>query len=471
MTVTGRVLSCCAGMAVLLAAVSTSARADGGLATAVFDPIALAGAPALAFQRIRTAGATVVRIQVQLGDVAPGGSSMPQGFDASNPADPQYNWSEIDAEVEGAVSADLEPILCLAGAPAWAKDTTQSGEVRPSAKWYGRFAHAAAARYSGHFGVLHRVRYWQAWNEPNLEANLAPARVNGNLFSPDWYRGMVNAFAHGVKAVDPTNLVIAGGLAPYAALDGPGIPPLTFMRALLCVDRVRVRPRPRCLGTTNFDIWSMQPYTWGGPTHHATVPGDLALGDLPVMRDLLQQAWQSGRINAPSQPRFWVTEFSWNTNPPSPGGVAIDLQTRWTAQALYVMWQSGVSLVTWFMLRDQPAPSQWRSGLYFAGSTLADDVEKPTLKAYRFPQVAFPAEGGIAVWARTPTSAPGAVTFEQDTGTGWVPLGTLTADANGIVSGVLPGVALGSVRASYEGETSVPFSLADVPDQDVNPFG
>jgi hypothetical protein len=129
------------------------------------------------------------------------------------------------------VSAGLEPILCLTDAPAWAKDPTQSGEVRPSAKWYGRFAHAAAIRYSGHFGGLPRVRYWQALNEPNLEANLAPARVNGSLFSPDWYRGMVNAFAHGVKAVDPTNLVIAGGLAPYAALDGPGIPPITFMRA------------------------------------------------------------------------------------------------------------------------------------------------------------------------------------------------------------------------------------------------
>jgi hypothetical protein len=412
-----------------------------------------------------------VRLQVPLESVAPGGSSVPQGFDASNPADPRYSWAEIDAEVQGAVSAGLEPILSLTGVPAWARDSTQSGQVRPSAKWYGRFAHAAAARYSGQFGALPRVRYWQAWNEPNLEANLAPARVNGSLFSPNWYRGMVNAFAHGVKAVDPTNLVIAGGLAPYNLLDGPGISPLTFMRELLCVDRIRIRPRPRCLGTTHFDIWSMHPYTWGGPTHRATVAGDLALGDLPVMRDLLQQAWQGGRITAPVQPRFWVTEFSWNTNPPSPGGVAIDLQTRWTAQALYVMWQSGVSLVTWFMLRDQPAPSQWRSGLYFAGGTLAQDAEKPTLEAFRFPQVAFPATGGITVWARTPTSAPGSVSFEQNIGAGWLPLGTLTADANGIVSGFLFGAAVGSVRASFGGETSVPFSLTDVPDQDVDPFG
>jgi hypothetical protein len=189
------------------------------------------------------------------------------------------------------------------------------------------------------------------------------------------------------------------------------------------------------------------------------------------MRDLLQQAWQGGRVSAPVQPLFWVTEFSWNTNPPSPGGVALDLQTRWTAQALYVMWQSGVSLVTWFMLRDQPAPLQWQSGLYFAGNTLADDVPKTTLQAFRFPQVAFPAPGGITVWARTPTSAPGAVTFEQDIGGAWVPLGTLAADANGIVSGFLFGAPVGSVRASFGGETSVPFSLADVPDQDVNPFG
>jgi hypothetical protein len=67
------------------------------------------------------------------------------------------------------------------------------------------------------------------------------------------------------------------------------------------------------------------------------------------------------------------------------------------------------------------------------------------------------------------------VVFEQSAGGGpFVAIGTLATDANGIATGLLDGVSpQGVVRARLvsSGETSVPFSLTDVPDQPVEPFG
>ena len=49
-----------------------------------------------------------------------------------------------------------------------------------------------------------------------------------------------------------------------------------------------------------------------------------------------------------------MTEFAWDGNPPDPVGVPLALEGRCVAEALPQMSQTGVSLVTWYTLRDQP---------------------------------------------------------------------------------------------------------------------
>jgi hypothetical protein len=461
---------------------SQSARPSStgiGLQTAVFDPTAFSTSAdtSTAYEHVIAAGASAVRLYVALNEISPGGSVKPPGFDPTDPADPAYNWASVDDQVTKAVAAGLEPILCLGQMPTWALDPTVPGNGRPSSVWYGKFAEGAARRYSGSFGSLPRVRYWQAWNEPNLGPNLGPHRVGSELVTPRLYRRLVNAFSFGVKSVHSDNLVIAGGLAPYDQPTGDGIAPLTFMKEFLCMSGMQIRPRPRCLERATFDIWSMQPYTFGGPTHQSPLDGDIQLGDLPEMKQVLDEAVATGRIVSSNDVQFWATEFSWDTNPPDTGALDIELQTRWTAQALYVMWQNGISLVAWFLIRDRPANERWQSGLYFAGNTIADDTPKPTLQAFRFPTVAFVEEDKIRVWCRTPGGVPGNVTFEQSSGGGdfiALPGGTLASDANGIAGGLLvPLSPTGLVRATFvpTGERSVPFSLTDVPDQPIDPWG
>lgn len=438
--------------------------AGGPFATGVIDPAAFTGPEAdTAFARVRAAGATVVRLQLIWALTAP--ERRPKGFDATDPGDPAYQFGYLDREVTLATKHGLEPIVYVQTAPRWAL-TTNHGFRRPDPKAFGAFALAAARRYSGSFDRLPRVRFWQAWNEPNKVAR--PAMKPSQ---PDWYREMVTSFAAAVHRVHGDNVVIAGGLSPFG-LAGTAVAPLDFMRRLLCMSS-GPDPVPTCDETTPFEIWSTHPYTSGGPTHKAAHPDDVSLGNLPEMKALLDAAVRAHHVRSLEPVRFWVTEFGWDSDPPDPQAVPMKLLTRWVAEALYRMWSAGVSLCIWFRLDDDPlSVSPYQTGLYFHSSSLSDERPKPWVQAFRFPFVAFPQDGRILVWGRTPAGRPGRVVVEQRSG-GWLGASTLTTDRYGIFTAVIPSRGSGDVRAEVlgGGSVSVPFSLIAPPDRFVNPFG
>jgi hypothetical protein len=151
------------------------------------------------------------------------------------------------------------------------------------------------------------------------------------------------------------------------------------------------------------------------------------------------------------------------------------LAKRWVAEALYRMWLNGVSVVTWFQLRDLPLTTSYlQSGLYFGGRPLASTKPKPTLEAFRFPLVAFKSGlRAVLVWGRTPGGVSARVLVERSFKGGWKALGTLRSDSNGIFRGRFRTTTTGSVRArlASTGERSLPFSLRPVPDHFYYPFG
>jgi hypothetical protein len=336
------------------------------------------------------------------------------------------------------------------------------------------------------------VRYWQIWNEPNLSVFLNPQLStqlteepscpfnSSRVVSAGLYRDLVNASAEALHAVHDDNVVIAGGMSPFCGTNGVvATAPLLFMRKLLCMSD-DATPRATCADTTEFDVWAMHPYTAGGPTHEALRPDDVSIGDLPEMRSLLRAAIRAGHVRSKRSVAFWVTEFGWDTKPPDYYAVPLKLHARWVAEALYRMWQDGVNLVTWYGIRDEAANGRSyeqtiQSGLFFRGRTIAQDRPKLSLRAFRFPFVAFPSNGRILVWGRTPWGKRGPVVVEQSSKQGgWKVTARLITDRFGIFQRRLAPVSGGETlraRLPDGSRASVPFSLVRPPDLLVNPFG
>jgi hypothetical protein len=334
--------------------------------------------------------------------------------------------------------------------------------VRPSPSEFALFARAAARRCSGSFGGLPRVRYWQAWNEPNYFRHLGPqydtplsqpVRPSSRLLSPDVYRPMVNAFADAVHRVHADNLVVAGGLAPFGNENaGTHVArTLPFMRRLPCMTG-RNRPQPGCRKRIKFDVWTHHPYTAGGPTHHNLSPEDVSMGDLPKMGRLLRAAVKAGHVVA-VESRIW--------NP-----VTSEMPFRhircggWRRRSA-----------------STPGEHVFQSGMYFGCAGGPECWRpKPSLTAFRFPFVAFTSGKGVLVWGRTPFGRRGRVVIERR-GATWRRVATLRSDRFGIFTRTLRTSRRGFMRARLlpasgrPAELSVPFSLKRVPDRAVNPFG
>src|SRR5664280_1007714 len=437
------------------------------------------------FKRIRAAGAKYVEIRMYWADVAPSGPTQPAGFQAKDPADPNYKWGAYDRAVQAAAAAGLTPKLAITSAPDWAegsgRGSAKAGTYKPSPSALANFMTAAATRYSGSFESLPRVQYWAVWNEPNLNTFMAPQVVNRKAFSPRWYRSMLNASASALHAVNSSNVVIAGETAPFgsARANRNATMPITFMEKVLCVREKKVvnkttkavtyTYKSACKTKTEFDVWAHHPYTQSGPTTKVKVHGDVSLGDMGEMRAVLNTAIKANHVRSSKRVRLWVTEFSWDSKPPDPKGVPIALETRWVSQMLYQMRISGVSLVTWFLLSDQPMDSSiFQSGLYYDSSSgISSERAKPILRAFRFPFVAMPqtvkGKTTVTLWGRTPTSKSGRVVIERKSGSKWKKVKTLSANGYGIFKARIAkptGAKSFRARLSDGSDQSAAFALA-----------
>jgi hypothetical protein len=457
--------------------VNTIAPNPAGIQTGIYIDRPEGATGPLVYRRIKAAGATIVRFTISWRAVAP--TTLPATWNPADPGDPNYSWGTYDQEITQAVRHGLTPLVTFLYTPAWAEvgGKTTQGTHRPTQAAIAQFATALATRYSGHFNGLPRVRYWQVWNEPNITPYLEPQRVSGKDVAAAYYRIMLDASAKALTGVSPSNIVVSAGLSPFTVdyRDVRSVGPLRFMRELLCMSG-GTQPKPTCNAKATFDIWATHPYTSGGPFHHASNPDDVSLGDLPTMRTLLDAARKAGHVVSTHPVEFWVTEFSWDSKPPDPRGVPLALHARWTAEAIYQMWKSGVDALVWLMLRDDPYPlSPLQAGLYVRGKTLAGDRPKPALTAFRFPFVAYLNGTSVLIWGRTPGGHAGSVVVERQTGGAgpWRRVATAHADAHGIFTETmtLAATRTDKLRARLGRTTSLSFSLTQPPDHIVRPFG
>jgi hypothetical protein len=399
------------------------------------------------------AGASVWRIQLNWASVSP--SQPPSLAVAADPSWSGYNWATTDAMVREIAAAGMAPLIALQDAPAWAEgphrpstSTAPAGTWRPSTTWFGAFATALATRYSGTFvdpaeypQPLPAVIDWEAWNEPNLAVFLTPQWTPSRKpASPSIYRALLNAFYHGVKKVAPNDVIAGGTTAPFG--DPPGgqrMRPVLFWRELLCLTEGAHPHSTHCHQHDYMDAISHHPYPLGPPTTHAADSGDITVPDLGEITSLIPIAERAGTVLPKGPKPLWVTELSWDTNPPNPNGLSPALQAEYLEGALYVLWKEGASLVTWWNVRDDVPSPGWvntlASGIYYAGATPLQDVPKPSYTAYSFPFSAYRSKGIAQLWGMAPTAGPVAIQIEN--GATWTTVSTLQADQNRVFTGKL----------------------------------
>jgi hypothetical protein len=413
-------------------------------------------------------GARLVVLYAPWASISP--QPPPSGTDPTNPANPGYNWGSLDQLVRGAVAHGLRVVLSIAsiGGPAWADGPNRPqginpGTWRPNAAAFGAFVKAVARRYSGTFnpgtGTLPRVRYYEAWSEPNLDGFLAPAwvRAGGHWVaeSPILYRGLLNAAYAAVKSVNRSNFVITGGLAGYG--DPPGghrVAPAVFLRELLCLHGEQLRPE-RCPNPARFDILDFHGYSVRGPWWRALNRDDASLADVGKLTRILTQAQRTRRVLPRAHKPVWVLEFAWDSNPPDPTATPMSTWSHWLEESFYVAWHQGVSAMAWTRLRDLPCvPVSTcdfvsRSGVYFVNGQ-----PKPGFEAFRFPFVVEPAGRGRAVvWGITPRS--GTVLVQVLRRGAWRTITSFRRSAHGVFTRTVALSGRSLMRARVGAETSL----------------
>ncbi|MCA1689947.1 MAG: hypothetical protein LC720_05790 [Actinobacteria bacterium] len=452
------------------------AAGSTGLRTGFLAPDFAAPDPGVRAQWLGQAAAehaAVVRINVDWSVLAP--ARPPAGFDPTDPASPGYDWTALDAAVRDARGRGLEPLLTILRAPAWAEGAGRPasaplGTWRPDPQKLAEFARAAARRYSGGYPdplspgtTLPRVSSWQCWNEPNLAIYLTPqwARTAGHVLpsSPTIYRGMLNAFYAAVKAVDPTNLVVEGGTAPYGdpSPGGQRLFPALFVRGLLCLEGSGLRP-VSCPNPAHFDVLAHHPYAVAGPDRHALNRDDVAIPDLAKLTRPLAVALRTGRVLPRKPKRLWITEFSWDSNPPDPNGVPTETQARWLEQSFELLWRQGADTLVWLNIRDN-APVPDFASTYQSGVFLRDGSPKPAATAFSFAFVAHRAtRARVRVWGAAPGS--GVVVVERrGPGGAWTQMRRLTAPAGRVFEVSLPVAGSATLRARLGSATSLPWTV------------
>jgi hypothetical protein len=458
---------------VISLAIPAAARADSlhPLQFGYNDPLFASEEPETREHWLKTAretGGSIARIDVKWRSIAP--ESPAPGFDATNPSAPGYRWETLDDAVRSANANGLAVLFTVYQAPPWAEGSgrprnTEPGSWKPQAGPYEAFARALASRYDGSYpdpllpGMhLPRVRYFEAWNEPNLDTYLNPQWEGNEWAGASRYRGLLNGFYAGVKSAQPTATVLAGSLAPFG--DPPGgerTPPVLFLRSLLCLHGGKLTPVP-CPEPAHFDVLSDHPIAVGAPSQSASSPLDVTTPDMGHLTTILDKAERKHLVLPRAKKPLWVTEFWYDTNPPDPNGLSLATQARWYEQDLYSFWQQGAQVAITLQIRDAPAGKEGYAFSNQSGAYFLDGSPKPSATAFRFPLVAHrTGPFKVAVWGIAPKG--GKVKIQVLRNGSWKTLGTVsTVGRPRPFMTTVELLRFGQLRAVQGSETSLPWA-------------
>jgi len=320
------------------------------------------------FLRLKTGGVDSVRIPIPWAAIQPSRGGLP-------------NWSSVDAQVTGAVQAEINVLPFIYEAPAWAVPRARvpgsavnapktlpvkSGAERTA---WSTFLQLAAARYgpAGTFWSEHPklsaqpIRTWQIWNEENFKYFVV--RPN-----PVDYGKLVNLSFTALRSVDPGAKIVLGGM--FAQPNEATLkvkPPRAYFAADFLEQVYRATPGIK----SKFSGVALHPYTG---SYQRLTP------EIEEFRRVLSRNHDAGK-------GLWITEVGWSSEPPDPvhdafakgmAGQATQLRGAFNLfERMQVKWR--LQRIYWFSVDDSPGNCNFcgGSGLFGPGF-----VPKPAWKAY-----------------------------------------------------------------------------------------
>jgi hypothetical protein len=365
----------------LLAVLTPPGRASRFLRIGIYDEAqTLYGPVDQTFPTLKQLHVQEIRLNLYWGGTYGVATRRPRR--ATSPADPAYDWSLYDRTVEYAAKYGIHVLFSIYGTPSWANGGRGPNVAPTRGTDLRNFALAAATRYDGVYhdadgNVIPAVKEWLAWNEPNNPVFLTPQfRKVGRRWviqSAMDYARICNAVYNGVHAsVTVGERVACGGTAPRGNNDPnterASVSPLAFLRAV------------KNDGLKTFDAWAHHPY-YAGPSDQPTTKPVTAkgapatavtLGNIGDLIKLVTRLYGNKRI--------WITEYGYQTNPPDTiFGVTYAEQAKYLTEAFAIARKNPrIDMMLWFLLRDDPNPNGWQSGLITARG-----AKKPAFAAFQ----------------------------------------------------------------------------------------
>lgn len=209
----------------------------------------------------------------------------------------QWHFEHLDQVVEWADAAGVRILPILDYDVEWARPAHAHLDL------WCEYVRRVVERYKD------RIRYWEVWNEPNLEMFWKDKPDAAN------YVKLLKASHETIKRIDPELKVLLGGTA--------GIP-WDYLKRIYAAG-----------GKPLFDVMNVHPYRYP-----ATPEQRPLLDDIQRLRRLM-----AGHGDA--EKPIWFTEIGWPTHE-GPRGVSPEAQARMLARAYLISLQAGIEVVFWY---------------------------------------------------------------------------------------------------------------------------
>ncbi len=220
-------------------------------------------------------------------------------------------WPKFDRMVDLAGEREIEIIARLEKPPRWSREGQPNAERFPDGPpndiqdWVD-YVEAVATRYKG------RIRYYQLWNEPNLEGEWG-----GLPIDPAGYLELLEAGYTTIKTIDPDAVVLLAGLAPTDQRGPVNVSELIYLQDLYDLGAAEY-----------FDIASAMVYGYGYSPFDRRV--DFSRNNFSRVIQFRETMERNGDGGTP----IWAVEYGWVSLPddwtgnPSPWGEPVNREDQ-----------------------------------------------------------------------------------------------------------------------------------------------